>query len=484
MSAASSTRTIIKAYRYRLRPTPEQEATFFQWCAAVRWVYNAALTQRNWYGRSQSDPDPHDRDSRFNAIRQSYDVRDKRLKEHPELVWLTETPSSAMTYALRDLDRAFKNFFDKRARYPSFRRARENESFTVDCFISTKSGPHMNVVMGRDSVKLPKIGRVRYTKHKTHKGRAKTATVIWDAGNWYLSVACEIPASEPKLTGKPAVGIDLGVSLPVALSNGEAWGPDEGLRRLDARKRRLQRELSRCKRGSKRRQQRKLKVGRISSHIAARRKARNHQITTDIARRFGVIGIEDLKVSNMTASAKGSAETPGRNVKAKAGLNRAILNVAPHQFRLFLTYKTEAWGGKLVAVDPAHTSQTCSQCGTVDRGSRVSQAEFSCSSCGHRENADINAAKNILERAVSGAGAGPRKTPSEHRLAPRGKTSQGSTLAGQESATSLVRASGSGENSVASSDRAGDTTHFRATKTPFIAQDQSVTPSQVWRARK
>ena len=176
------------------------------------------------------------------------------------------------------------------------------------------------------------------------------------------------------------------------------------------------RDLARCKKGSKRRLRRRMKVSKITRHIADRRKANNHEITTDITRRFSTIVIEDLKVSNMTRSAKGTVEEPGRNVKAKSGLNRAILNVAPFQFRAQLEYKILSTGGEIISVDPKFTSQTCNVCGVVDAKSRKSQDKFKCTSCGYEENADINAARVILGRGLNlGSVSGPLKTPSELR---------------------------------------------------------------------
>jgi putative transposase len=393
----------------------------------VRWVYNAALNQRTWYGRAVGtdcfyNPETGDRSSRFSAIGQAYQARTRDFKEDPELEWLSNAPGKAIQIALLDLDQAFKNFFERRARYPSYRRYGENESVILP------KTPGLR--LGKDCVRLPKLGWVRYVKHKKYRGIPKRITVIYDAGKWYLSVTCVIEIKKPDLPLKPAIGIDLGITQPMALSDGTLIDPDIGLRSLDSRKRRLQRELSRCKRGSRRRQLRKAKVSAISRHIADRRKARCHSLTTEIARNFSKVILEDLKVKNMTKSAKGTAEAPGRNVKAKSGLNREMLNVSPYQIRQQLTYKLEATGGEVIAVNPAYSSQTCSQCGAVDRESRRSQSKFECTSCEHSENADINAAKILLQRGL-GTVVGPRKTPSESH-----RRKGGSSALSRRSATS------------------------------------------------
>ncbi|MBT7288455.1 MAG: transposase [Rhodospirillaceae bacterium] len=320
---------------------------------------------------------------------------------------------------MRDLDRAFKNFFDGRARFPSWRNATDNNSFTVPAFknLGNDKGWHMNTIFGKDSIKLPKIGRIHYRKHKRMRGKLKTVTVIREGKNWYICASAAIEIAEPANILKPAIGVDVGVTLPLARSDGQALPKDDGLVKLDKRKRRLQRELSRRDKQSNRRKKSREKAARVSRHIAARRKARLHQVTTDLVRNFSLIAIEDLKVGNMTASAKGDADAPGRNVKAKAGLNREILNVAPFMFRTLLEYKTAAAGVELIDVAPHHTSQTCNACGVVDAASRQTQSKFICTHCGHVENADVNAAKNILSKALTSRGSAAvatrRKTPSD-----------------------------------------------------------------------
>ena len=443
----AQTTTIMRAYRYRLLPNEEQEATLRRWCAAIRSVYNAAIEQRMLYGRIEKlkkngelrtrtwlDEEVDERYGRavgldffereiplgtFGQIKQTTKTK---LKEHPELDWMSDVPSKAIEIAVGDADKAFKNFFQGRAKYSSWRRSGENDSFTVPTFGNAAPSDKRDfvtyVVYGKDAVRLPnKVGRVKYIKHRQFRGRPKTTTVIYDAGKWFISVACEITISNPLSSrGKPAVGLDMGVAKPVTLSDGTFHLPDEGLLVLDKRKRKLQRDLARCKKGSARRLRRRMKVSKISRHIADRRKANNHEITTDITRRFSTIVIEDLKVSNMTRSAKGTVEEPGRNVKAKSGLNRAILNVAPFQFRAQLEYKILSTGGEIISVDPKFTSQTCNVCGVVDAKSRRSQDKFKYTSCGYEENADINAARVILARGLNlGSVSGALKTPSELR---------------------------------------------------------------------
>ena len=169
--------------------------------------------------------------------------------------------------------------------------------------------------------------------------------------------------------------------------------------RYERRMKRLQQAVSRKKRGSANRKRAVARLGTIHARIAAMRRDFLHQRTAELVRGHALIAIEDLAVKSMTASAAGTVEAPGKNVRAKAGLNRTILRNGWSMARGMLEYKA-AWSGvMLMAVPPAYTSQACSACGFADAGNRPSQARFVCLACGHAEHADRNAAKNILRRA-------------------------------------------------------------------------------------
>ena len=271
------------------------------------------------------------------------------------------------------------------------------------------------VVFGQDCVKLPKIGRVKYKRHRKFYGDPKTVEVVREGREIYVILVTEHKFKTIKHKGA-AVGLDLGVALPVCLSNGEAIAPDLGLEALEKKARKVQKRLSRAQRGSQRRKQTKQQLADIKRKQARRRTARTHMITTELTRRFSYVAIEDLKLKNMTGSAKGDAENPGKKVKQKAGLNRAILNVSMYKIREQLEYKSEKSGTTVKAVDPKGTSQTCSKCGHRSPTNRLKQAVFKCQNktCGHQENADVNAAKNILKRAnPSAAVLGRHKSPSK-----------------------------------------------------------------------
>jgi putative transposase len=246
-------------------------------------------------------------------------------------------------------------------------------------------------------VRLPKIGWVKFRDTRPIRGAVQNATIAGGADGWHISFACEIEHEAPQ-NGRPAVGIDRGVATTLALSTGEMVSVPVSLDWIEAAKRRAQRVLSRRKRGSRRYTRQRRRMARLQARARRIRLDFHHRAALDIAQRFSVAVLEDLRIKNMTASASGTVAEPGRRVRQKAGLNRAILNQGWGAFDLILTYKMEERGGRVMTIDPALTSQTCSACGVVDARSRKNQAAFECIACGHRDHADVNAAKTILRR--------------------------------------------------------------------------------------
>ena len=420
-----------RAYKYRLYPTEEQAARLNQSFAAVRWVYNAALEQRNMYGRSKKDgPDYWGRPTNFKSKNQSKEIHYKLwedycgLENDEELKWITNTPKDCLDTALRDLEQAFERFFDGpkkgiKVGYPSFRSADRNNSLSFRAWSRKKrkkDGKKIEipiVLFGQDCVRLPKLGRVKYKRHRKFYGDPKTVEVVREGREFYVILVTKHKFKTMKHKGE-AIGLDLGVALPVCLSNGEAIAPDLGLEVLEQKARKAQKRLSRAKRGSQRRKQTKQHLADIKRKQARRRTARTHVITTELTRRFSFIAIEDLKLKNMTGSAKGDAENHGKMVKQKAGLNRAILNVSMYKIRQQLEYKSEKSGTTVKAVDPKYTSQTCFMCGHKSACNRKKQDKFICEKCNHQENADVNAAQNILKLGKPSAGVlARRKSPSK-----------------------------------------------------------------------
>ena len=374
-----------KAAMFRLYPTPEQSAQMAQIAGACRFVYNLALEQRrDWWRRGR----------KFTFASQCRELTELRA----EVDWLKACPVHALQQALKDLDRAYQNFFASRAAYPTPRRKGVNDSFRFPDPVSLQI---KRTGKSSGQMRLPKLGWVRLRGWQVLPGEICNITVSRRAGQWFAAVQCERERADPAPSDLPAVGIDMGVAVFAALSDGTSVAPaNHGKKALKAL-RKAQRALARKKRGSANRRKAVRRVAKIQQRVANARKDFLHKHSTIIAQNHRMVVVEALDVRNMSASAKGTVEEPGRKVRQKAGLNRAILDQGWGTFRTMLAYKLADRGGRLVEVPAAYTSQTCPVCGHVHPDNRKSQAAFLCVACGHAANADTNAAINILRRADS-----------------------------------------------------------------------------------
>ncbi|EPL8628246.1 TPA: RNA-guided endonuclease InsQ/TnpB family protein, partial [Klebsiella pneumoniae] len=246
-------------------------------------------------------------------------------------------------------------------------------------------------------VKLPSgLGWVTFRQSRDIVGKIKNATVSQHAGSWYISFQVEMEVDQPAHPSTSAVGLDAGVSKLATLSDGTVFEPVNSFKQNQSRLARLQRQLARKVKFSANWKKQKARISRLHSHIANIRLDYLHKVTTTVSKNHAMIVIEDLKVSSMSKSAAGAADMPGRNVAAKSGLNKAILDQGWYELRRQLEYKQSWLGGQVLAVNPAYTSQKCACCGHRSKENRKSQANFVCLECGYKENADINGARNIL----------------------------------------------------------------------------------------
>lgn len=356
-----------------MKPTPEQSESLAQHASVCRLVWNLALDQRrNHWRRYQASTG-----NALNYVSQSRELT--LLRANVDFV--REVTQNAEERVIKDLDDAFTKAFRGEGGFPEFKRKGLHESFTL-------SG--RNVAVSRINkrwglVRLAKVGWVKIRMHRDIPGKITEAAVRLTGQGWQVSIAYKIDGAGIDDIGG-AVGIDRGVAVPLMLSDGTNYSLPDNLAATDKRVRKAQHDAARGKRGSSRNAKAKRRVAVLRAKAARIRKDWAHKATTDITKQYGTVVIERLRTKDMT---KGGA--------GKKGLNRAILNVGWHQIERMLFYKAHT----LIKVDPRFTSQTCSSCGTVDKESRKSQARFVCTSCGHRDNADRNAAVNILRRASS-----------------------------------------------------------------------------------
>jgi putative transposase len=381
----------------RLYPSDAALGVLVRHCSDARFVWNLGLEQRNFWRRELSSRLP-----RLGAVEQS-----KELTEARQGTWLGEGSSTVQQQALRDLDRAFQNWWRNPGHFsrPTWRKAGIHEGFAIRDLSVRRINRRWGEVL------VPKCGWVRFrVSHAWADICAGTsARVTLDrAGRWHVSFTAPQPALCREATGA-TVGLDLGVAATVTTSDGEHLRMPELLSPGEAqRKRRLQRRLARQEKGSARRARTKRAIARLSAREADRRKDWIEKTTTALVRNYDVIAVEDLKVANMVRSAKGTIAAPGTNVAQKRGLNRSISSQAWALFRRRLTDKAAAATSPVVvvAIPPAYTSLRCSECGHTAKENRESQAVFLCRSCGYSANADVNAAVNIRAAGLAVAGRG------------------------------------------------------------------------------
>ena len=367
--------------RYRLLPTPAQEAVLRDHCAHARYVWNLAVEQHShWHPGRKSAPGYLEQCRQLTAVR----------AEHP---WLATGSQTVQQQALRDFTQAMAAFFDPQnpAGRPSWRKAGRDEGFRIvgrrgKQWDARRMSRHVGQVW------IPKAGWVRFRLSRAVPTGVKSYRVTMDrAGRWHVAFAAIPDPVRAPGTGE-VVGIDRGVAVSAALATGELLHVPRLTSQERTRLRRLERKLAKARRGSNGRARVKLAVARLRARETDRRKDWAEKASTDIARRFDLIRVENLQIGKMTRSAKGNARNPGRNVRQKSGLNREIMRSG---WGLLVRRLEDKAPGRVEKITPAFTSQRCSACGHVDARSRESQARFACTACGFACHADVNAAKNI-----------------------------------------------------------------------------------------
>ncbi|WP_335796788.1 transposase [Gallibacterium anatis] len=367
-----------KAFKFEIMPNGNQIRRIKQFCGCSRFVFNRALAWQN----EQYEQD--------NSFKFSYTKIANLLPQwKKELVWLKECHSQVLQQSLKDLESAFKNFFQQRADFPKFKKKglKERFRFPQGCKLEQQN----------NRLYLPKIGWVRYRNSREVVGEIKNVAVSHKCGRFFVSIQTEFEYEIPMHKGGE-IGIDMGIARFATLSNGEYFEPVNAFKTYKGKLAKLQKRLKNKVKFSQNWQKLKAKIAKLHHKIANCRKDFLHKISTQISKNHAMIYIEDLQVSNMSKSAKGTVEAHGKNVKQKSGLNRSILDQSWFEFRRQLDYKTQWQGGFLVAVPAQNTSRTCPCCGHVAKENRQTQANFECVECGYTENADVVGALNVLGR--------------------------------------------------------------------------------------
>jgi len=370
---------IRKAYKVRLKTNTEIETKLSRFCGSVRFLWNKSLAM-NLERLANRQPILW-----YNELAYWLTL----WKQSVEYSFLKECPSQVLQQKLRDLDRAFRDGFDKSQplkAIPVFKKKGLGDGIRFP----------QGVKLDNRRIFLPRMGWVGFYKSFNIEGKIKNITVSTKGGKWYASIQVEQTIEIGKHPCDTEIGIDAGVKCFAAFSDGTMVEGIHSFRKHENKLAREQRKLSRKKKGSSNWKKQKSKISRFHINIANVRSDFLHKLSTQISKNHAKVYVEGLNIKNMSSSASGTIDSPGRNVKAKSGLNKSILDQGWFEFKRQLCYKLSWEGGRLVEVDYRYTSQTCSCCGHRAKENRKSQAEFKCSACGYQENADVNAAKNIL----------------------------------------------------------------------------------------
>lgn len=433
---------VLRAYKFALDPTPVQVKTLERHAGAARWAYNHALAKKveaheEWLGKIaelvESGVEEAEARKRLKMHAPSaidtataWRVFRDQPKEKGGTPWHREVNTYAFTSGFRDTDAAWKNWQDSRSGkragprmgYPKFKKkSSARKSFRLHHDVKK---PTIRLATYR-RLRLPRIGEVRLHESGKRLGRliergnavVQSVTISRAGHRWYASVLCKVQQHIPeKPTRRQAaagtVGVDVGVKVLAALSKPLPDGRilvdnPRHVQSAEKRLKKAKRALSRTQKGSERRKKARRRVARLEHQVAERRAGTLHQLTKQLATSFTTVAVEDLSVAGMTRSSRGTVEKPGKKVRQKAGLNRAILDVSPGELRRQLAYKTSWYGSQLAVLDRWFpSSKTCSDCGWQNPRLTLSERTFNCGNraCGLVMDRDLNAARNIERHAV------------------------------------------------------------------------------------
>ena len=364
---------MIISHKIRIYPNKEQDVFLKKSCGVARFAYNWGLAEWQNQYKNGGKPNHLKLKRQFNE-----------LKNH-EFPFVNEVSCCCYQYAFSNLGKAYKNFFDRRTKFPRFKKKGIHDSFSIT---------NQKFSVENKNVKLPKIQPMRMAEELRFDGKIMSGTVSRVADKWYISIAVEVKKDLTlQKTGK-FVGVDLGVKDIAITSDGCKFANPRWIQKSEKKLKRLQRELARRKHASKRRERTRLRLARQHAKVANQRKDWIDKITTYLVRKYDVIALENLNVRGMVKN---------------HNLAKAITNVSFGEFNRQIEYKVQMCGKHIYRVDRFFpSSKTCSNCGCVQEKMPLHVREWTCPDCGAHHDRDINAATNLLRQAMPEVTRGER----------------------------------------------------------------------------
>ena len=372
----------LQAFKFELMPNGEQQREMRRFAGSCRFVYNKALALQK---------ENYDAGNTFIGYVSMAGLL-PIWKREAGMEWLKNAPSQSLQHALKDLEKAYKNYFAKRTEFPRFKRKGSGDSFRYP------DPKQLKFDQANNRIFMPKLGWLRYRNSRDVLGELRNATVSQSGGKWFVSIQTQHDIEATVAVSTRAIGVDVGIARFATMSDETYVVPLNSFKKHQQRLARYQRRMSRKNKFSNNWKKAKAKVQQMHTYVANARKDFLHKTTTTISKNHALVCIEDLQIRNMSKSSKGNREKHGKKVRQKAGLNRAILDQGWGEFRRQLEYKMAWNGGILLAVPPHNTSRTCPNCTHISKDNRLTQTKFLCVNCGYENNADVVGAINILER--------------------------------------------------------------------------------------
>lgn len=352
---------VIQTYKYKLKLTKEQSNQIEQWIGTCRYVYNLALeTKIQSYQKGVNV-------SKYDLMKQLTDLK--------EVEWIKSVPSQSLQNVIERLEVSYQKFFSGGG-FPKWAKKGEYSSMLFKSVKATDTG-----------FVLPKIGLVKVFKDRLPKGELKRATITKESKGYFICIIFGSQSENLYPTDESqVVGIDMGITYFLTDSNGNFVENPKHTKKYEARLRVKNRALARKKKGGSGFRKTKSELSKLHSKVVNVRKDFLHKISFQYVKENSLIVCEDLKVKNMIKF---------------GNLSKSIADVGWSMFFDQLRYKSKQYEKVFVKVNPKYTSQKCNACGHIAKENRLSQANFHCVSCGHRQNADFNAAKNILGEGIA-----------------------------------------------------------------------------------